>query len=372
VNRLDGNPEKKLNNNYIYHIVKFISESDNLSKSKIIPRLSQYCYKISSLFGFSPFMETNWFSNGSIDLEVKIKGEGPLILCVHGWPELWYSWRHQMDYFADKGYRVAALNVRGYGGSSHPTNVESYTIKNLASDVAAVAVGLSKTPVILFGHDWGAPIAYQSAILYPEIFYAVAGLSVPYIAQGEISMIDSMRELYSDRFFYQLYFQEKGVAEKELEKDVRESLRTIYHTLSGDAPLNEWLKEKPADSGLLERLESPTSYSPWMTRDDLMVYVEAFKNGGFVGPINRYRAQTLDPEELPQLAGRRLEQATCLIAGAKDPVRKMIPGMDLYENPESFCDDFRERTIIENAGHWVQQEAPEETNQALHRFITSL
>ncbi|MFL2526399.1 MAG: alpha/beta fold hydrolase [Candidatus Azotimanducaceae bacterium] len=100
-------------------------------------------------------METKWFSNGSIDLEVKLKGEGPLILCVHGWPELWYSWRHQMDYFASRGYKVAAMNVRGYGGSSHPSDIESYTIKNLASDVAAVAVGLSKTPVILFGPRLG-------------------------------------------------------------------------------------------------------------------------------------------------------------------------------------------------------------------------
>ena len=317
-------------------------------------------------------METKWFTNGPIDLEVKVQGEGPLILCVHGWPELWYSWRHQMDYFASRGYRVAAMNVRGYGGSSHPSDVESYTIKNLASDVAAVAVGLSKTPVILFGHDWGAPIAYQSALLYPEVFYAVAGLSVPYRAMSEQSLVDLWKQLYKDKFFYQLYFQEPSTAETELEKDVRESLRIIYHSLSGDAPNKDWLKEKPSNSSLLDQLDQPIAYADWLTRDDLMVYVEAFKTSGFTGPLNRYRAQPLDPQELPQVIGKRLEQATCLIAGSKDPVRHFIQGVDLYENPADFCDDFRETTIIEKAGHWVQQEASEETNQALHAFINSL
>ena len=317
-------------------------------------------------------METKWFTNGPIDLEVKVQGEGPLILCVHGWPELWYSWRHQMNYFASRGYRVAAMNVRGYGGSSHPSDVESYTIKNLASDVAAVAVGLSKTPVILFGHDWGAPIAYQSAILYPEVFYAVAGLSVPYRAMSEQSLVDLWKELYKDKFFYQLYFQEPSTAETELEKDVRESLRIIYHSLSGDSPDNDWLKEKPSNSSLLDQLDQPLAYADWLTRDDLMIYVEAFKASGFTGPLNRYRAQSLDPQELPQVVGKRLEQATCLIAGSKDPVRHFIQGVDLYETPADFCDDYRETTIIEEAGHWVQQEAPEETNQALHAFINSL
>ena len=317
-------------------------------------------------------METKWFTNGPIDLEVKVQGEGPLILCVHGWPELWYSWRHQMDYFASRGYRVAAMNVRGYGESSHPSDVESYTIKNLASDVAAVAVGLSKTPVILFGHDWGAPIAYQSAILYPEVFYAVAGLSVPYRAMSEQSLVDLWKELYKDKFFYQLYFQEPSTAESELEKDVRESLRIIYHSLSGDAPNKDWLKEKPSNSSLLDQLDQPIAYADWLTRDDLMVYVEAFKTSGFTGPLNRYRAQSLDPQELPQVVGKRLEQATCLIAGSKDPVRHFIHGVDLYETPADFCDDYRETTIIEEAGHWVQQEAPEKTNQALHAFINSL
>ena len=317
-------------------------------------------------------METMWFTNGAIDLEVKIQGDGPLILCVHGWPELWYSWRHQMRYFAERGYRVAAMNVRGYGGSSHPKDIESYTLKNLASDVAAVAVGLSKTPVILFGHDWGAPIAYQSALLYPEVFYAVAGLSVPYVAQSETSTIELWKEIYADQFFYQLYFQAKDQGEKELEIDVRESLRIIYHALSGDAPDNEWLKNKSPRSGLLDELESPIAYADWLSKEDLLVYVEAFKTSGFVGPLNRYRAQTLDPAESPQLIGKRLEQATCLIAGAKDPVRHFVKGNDLYASAENFCDDFREATIIDGAGHWIQQEAPEKTNLALHRFINSL
>jgi pimeloyl-ACP methyl ester carboxylesterase len=129
-------------------------------------------------------METSWVQRGNVSLEVKVTGSGPLILCVHGWPELWYSWRHQMSYSAERGYQVAALNVRGYGASSHPTDIASYTLSELSADILAVATALSDEPVILFGHDWGAPQVYTAALRFPEHIRAVAGLSVPFIPKS--------------------------------------------------------------------------------------------------------------------------------------------------------------------------------------------
>jgi pimeloyl-ACP methyl ester carboxylesterase len=317
-------------------------------------------------------METTWVQRGDISLEVKVTGHGPLLLCVHGWPELWYSWRHQMAYFAERGYQVAALNVRGYGASSHPVEVASYTLSELSADILAVATALSDDPVILFGHDWGAPQVYTAALRFPDRIRAVAGLSVPFIPPSDGSSLDFWEALYADRFFYQTYFQQTGVVEAELGQDIGGALRKIYYALSGDAPLNEWLKEKPVDARLLDNLVDPDPYPSWMTTADLKVYIEAFKGAGFIGPTNRYRAQALDALQLPELNGQALQPPSIFIGGSRDPVRSFFPGGDLYADPGEHCAQFRGATLIEGAGHWVQQEAPEQTNGALKEFLEGL
>jgi pimeloyl-ACP methyl ester carboxylesterase len=317
-------------------------------------------------------METRTVNNGDIELQVISAGSGPLIVCVHGWPELAHSWRHQIEYFSERGFQVAALNVRGYGGSSAPADIAAYTLKSLASDVAAVARTISDSPAILFGHDWGAPIAYHTALLYPEQFHAVAGLSVPYMPGSDGSSLDLWRALYPDRFFYQLYIQAEGVVEAELSADIGAALRKIYFALSGNAPVDEWLKYKAADAGLLDGLIDPEPFPDWMTPADLDVYVKAFEQSGFHGPFNRYRAQTLDVTELSALQGQKLSQPSCFIGGDRDAVRHFVPGADLFADPGAGCEDFRGATLIDNVGHWVQQEAPGATNQALEQFLKGL
>jgi pimeloyl-ACP methyl ester carboxylesterase len=310
--------------------------------------------------------------NGPIHLNVAVAGQGPLILCVHGFPELWYSWRHQIAHFSERGYRVAAVDVRGYGGSSKPHEIAAYSIRNLASDVAAVIDQLGGGTTILFGHDWGAPIAWNTALLFPEKVTAVAGFSVPYIPQGPTSFLDMAKAIYKDRFFYQLYFQKEGVAEAEFEADIPTGLRKAYFAISGSAPLNKWLEHKPADAKLLDGMIDPQPFPDWMSDKDLQVYVDAFRAGGFRGPLNRYRAQNIDVEELAEVAGRPVTQPSFFVAGARDAVRAFIPGMDLYENPGMACTDFRGSVILPGIGHWVQQEAPTETNAALEGFLKGL
>jgi pimeloyl-ACP methyl ester carboxylesterase len=319
-------------------------------------------------------MQFTTVHRGDIALNVAVQGEGPLILCVHGWPELWYSWRHQMAHFAARGYRVAAMDVRGYGGSSKPHAIAAYTMREIAADVAAVidALAGAEGKAILFGHDWGAPIVWNTAVLHPDRVRAVAGLSVPFVPASPASLVDALRVMYAGRFFYQLYFQAEGVVEAEVEADMRGALRRIYYTISGNAPLNAWLAPKPADARLLDGMVDPDPFPAWMSDADLQVYVDAFEAGGFRGPINRYRAQVLDPAELVHVHGKPVTQPACFIGGGNDAVRAFVPGMDLYADPGANCLDYRGTTIIPGIGHWVQQEAPDAVNAALEAFLAGL
>ena len=309
---------------------------------------------------------------GGAKIRVAVEGEGPLVLMVHGFPESWYSWRHQIEHFAAKGYRVAALDVRGYGKTSKPTEVAAYSMKNLASDVAMVIDQLGGGQAVLFGHDWGAPIVWDTALLHPEKVRAVAGLSVPYGPRGQASILTFWRTLYAGRFFYQLYFQAEGVAEAELEADIPSALRKVYFALSGDAPLNKWLEAKPPDAKLLDGMTDPAPFPAWLNAADLAIYVEAFRAGGFRGPLNRYRAQEIDLAELASLAEQQVTQPAYFVGGERDAVRSFVPGVDLYANPGAACTDFRGSTIIPKVGHWVQQEAPDATNAALDAFLAGL
>lgn len=309
--------------------------------------------------------------NGDIDLHVATVGSGPLILCIHGWPELWISWRHQMQHFSKLGFTVASMDVRGYGGSSKPKEISAYTLTQLCSDAAAVIDALGDGRAIVFGHDWGAPIAWNTARLYPEKVRAVAGLSVPYGPTGPTSSLEMWKQLYADRFFYQNYFQEPGVAEAEFGNDTAKSLRMIYFSISGEGA-GLFLQHKPVDATFLDGLVDPDPFPAWMSADELRMYAEAIEAGGWHGPLNRYRAQELDSVELGSLPDPVLTQPATFIAGELDAVRNFVPGIDIFSFAPSACADFRGSTIIPGVGHWVQQEAPAAVNAALQAFVESL
>ncbi len=317
--------------------------------------------------------DLQYFETNGIRVRAAVAGSGPLVIFVHGWPELWYSWRHQLGALEEAGYRAVAMDVRGYGGSDKPDPVEAYTMRELTADVVGLIDALGEQQAVLVGHDWGAPICWNTAALFPARVSAVAGLSVPHLQRPPAPPIDIMRQLFAGRFFYQLYFQEEGVAESELEQDVKTSLRSIYYVASGNASADEarTFADKPEDSGLLDGLPDPDVLPGWLSEVDLDYFAAEFEAGGFRGPINRYRAQNLDWHQLPELATLTVDQPSCFIGGAKDGVRSMIPGRDLFEGAGAHCTDFRGTTIIDGAGHWVQQEAPDTVNQALLEFLRS-
>jgi len=313
-----------------------------------------------------------YVDNGDIRLRVEVTGEGPTILCVHGWPELPHSWRHQVAHFSERGWRVAALDVRGYGGSSAPAEIERYTLRELAGDVAAVAADLDDEPVILFGHDWGAPIASHAAIRHPDRVRAVANMSVPHLPPSADDLVATFDLLWADRFFYILRFQEPGVIEAEFDADLRDALARVYFAGSGAAP-GAMLPDGPRDSAYLPLLpEPPAEGLGFMSDEDLEVYVSTFRRTGMVGAFNRYRAMRLDGAADADIVGAAIDQPSCFIAGEHDPVKAMLPGVDLFESPGAACTDFRGSTIVPGAGHWVQQESPAAVDRALDEFLAGL
>jgi pimeloyl-ACP methyl ester carboxylesterase len=318
-------------------------------------------------------VDERYVDNGDVTLRVEVTGAGPVVLCVPGWPELAWSWRHQVAYLAARGYRVAALDVRGYGGSSCPPEVERYTLRELAGDVAAVAAALDDGPVVLAGHDWGAPIVWNTALRHPDRVRAVAGLSVPYTPALGVSLFDVFDQLYADRFFYMLYFREPGVAEAAFAADLRDALKRSFFGLSGDAPPGSWLPDAPRDASFLALLpDPPPGPLGFLTDAELDALVASFERTGMTGAFNRYRALALDATDSADLVGATVDQPSCFIGGAGDPVRAFLPGVDGYADPGAACTDFRGSTIVDGAGHWVHQEAPREVNAALDAFLGTL
>lgn len=318
-------------------------------------------------------MEELLVANGDITLRVEVTGEGPTVICVHGWPELASSWRHQVAHLSNRGHRVAAMDVRGYGGSSAPAEIERYTLRELAGDVAAVAAALDDGPVVLVGHDWGAPIVWNTAVIHPTRVRAVAGMSVPYSPPMGFSLLDVFDQVYAGRFFYMLHFREPGVVEAEFAADVRAGLKRIYYALSGAAPLNSFLPDAPRNSPFLALLpDPPDGPLEFLSDAELDACAAVFERTGFTGAVNRYRALAFDPAASADIVGATVDQPSCFIGGALDPVRAMFPGADVFADPGSACTDFRGTTIVDGAGHWVQQEAPDAVNAALDVFLDSL
>ena len=310
-------------------------------------------------------------TNG-IRLRVALAGQGPLVVLIHGFPESWYSWRHQIPALADAGYRVAAPDVRGYGGSDKPLAIEAYSIKNMCADIDGLIAALGAERAVVVGHDWGAAIAYRTAMFHPERVRAVAGLGVPYLDRGPMPSIQFFRNIYKDRFFYQLYFQEPGAAEAELEADVPTSLRKFYYRSSGEGQKAKATIDNPPGPGLLDGLVDPNPFPAWLTEADLDYFVSQFRNSGFRGPLNRYRNSERDFEQLAMFDGKPFTHPTAFMAGSLETVLRMIPGVDMVELMRKQCTDLRYIRVMEGAGHWLQQERPAEVSAALLEFLRGL
>ena len=303
-------------------------------------------------------------TNG-IELNIAEQGEGPLVLMLHGFPESWYSWRHQFAPLAAAGFHAVAPDMRGYGKSDRPQNIDAYNQVEVINDIVGLIPALGYETAIVFGHDWGAPTAWGCALHHPDKFPAVGVLSVPFSPRSPVQPMPAMREIFKGQFFYQLYFQEPGVAEAEFEKDIRTALRKFLYLGAGEADLSG-LAGKGPDDDLLTSLPDPAVLPPWLSAADLDFYTAEFTRSGMRGPLNYYRNHDLT-WELTRGAPEQIRQPAMFVAGERDGVVVMAAEA-LKKMPERVT-DLRINRLIPGIGHWTQQEAPAIVNEEMLRFL---
>jgi pimeloyl-ACP methyl ester carboxylesterase len=295
---------------------------------------------------------------------------------VHGFPESWYSWRSQLEALGAAGYRAVALDVRGYGRSSAPPAVESYRMVQMVADNLALVRALGASTAVIVGHDWGAPIAWTSAWLRPDVFTAVAGLSVPFAGSSPTRPSDAFRAMAGEEEFYIEYFQQPGRAEVELDEDVRRWLLGFYFSISGDAPSafvgNGTVATIPHGARMRDRFNYPAegAMPAWLSEDDLDVYAGEFERTGFTGGLNRYRNVDRDWEDLQVLDGRPIEVPALFIGGDRDG--PTLWGRGAIERFPATLPKLHRSIILPGCGHWTQQERATEVNEALLDFLTTV
>jgi len=295
-----------------------------------------------------------------------------LVIMAHGWPESWYSWRHQIVAVANAGFRVVAPDMRGYGATDAPANVEDYNITEIAADMVGLVDTFGEEKAILIGHDWGSIVAWNTVLLHPDRFSALMAMSVPYSGSAAQSPLQSWQEAYGDNFYYILYHQEPGVAEAEYDADPAGLLSRLY--LSPDSPREPATitDRKRSAGGWIGRMGKPLGLPDWLTQNDLDYVVNQFKAAGFRGGVNYYRNFHRNWEITPQLADARVTVPTLFLAGEKDVVIAGAPQARLEGAMRRVVDDLRGVILIPEAGHWIQQERPAETNAAVLEFLKGL
>jgi pimeloyl-ACP methyl ester carboxylesterase len=306
-------------------------------------------------------------STNGVDLHLlEAGGDGPVVLLAHGFPELAYSWRHQLPALAEAGYRAVAPDQRGYGRSSRPGAIEDYDIHHLVGDLVGVLDDLGADRAVVVGHDWGSMVASHLALLHPERVHALVNMSVPHLARGGVAPITAMREVMGGNFFYILYFQEPGVADAELGDDPARTMRRMLAGLAlrpGESPDPAQFADD--GRGFVDRMPEPDGLPDWLSAAELDHYVEEFRRTGFTGGLNWYRNLDRNWETTGELAGATVGVPSLFVGGALDPVLLMSPPAAAHGSLR----DHRGDVVVDGAGHWVQQEAPGEVNAALVRFL---
>lgn len=311
-------------------------------------------------------------ARGPIEIVLDEAGpaDGPPVVLAHGFPELAHSWRHQVPALAAEGYHVLAPDQRGYGRSSRPEATEDYDIEELTDDLIALLDTTGRDTGVFVGHDWGSMVVWSLALRYPERVAGVVGMSVPFVPRGEQPPTAMMRAVLGDAFFYILYFQEPGVADADLAADPE---RTMRGMLLGLSPAARETADPTAmfandGRGFVDRLPVVEGLPDWITEDDVAHYVETFRRTGFTGGISWYRNLDRNWELMAPHAGAKVTPPAAFVGGALDPVLMMTPP----SVADGWLVDDRGTTLVPDAGHWVQQEKPAETNAALLAFLRGL
>ncbi|WP_156720902.1 alpha/beta fold hydrolase [Mycobacterium sp. Root135] len=306
-------------------------------------------------------------TNG-VTLRVTEAGDrgAPVVVLAHGFPELAFSWRHQIPALAAAGYHVLAPDQRGYGGSSAPSEIEDYDVVKLTGDVVGLLDDVGAETAVVVGHDWGSVVATNFPLLHPDRVSACVTISVPPIPRPAVRPTEAWCRAFGDNFFYILYFQEQGPADAELSADPARTMRRLMGGMRSSDSTNVFLEmATPGPAGFVERLPEPDGRPDWITADEVDHYVAEFTRTGFTGPLNWYRNFDRNWELTETTPSPTIAVPTLFIGGTADPALEMTPRdrvRDVVSGP------YRE-VLVDGAGHWLQQERPAEVNAALLEFL---
>ncbi len=316
------------------------------------------------------FQQHDVTANG-IRVHYAARGTGPLVLLCHGFPEGWYSWRDQLQALAAAGYRAVAPDMRGYGRTDAPAEISSYTVLDIVGDMIGLVGALGEKQAIIVGHDWGANIAWHAALFRPDVFPAVAALSVPFRQRGPAPPLHMLRKA-GQLTHYWFHFQEPGVAEAEFERDPRTALRRVLYSISGDAPPETRRLTLQPGKGWLANTLDPVILPAWLTDADLDHMAAEFSRSGFRGGLNWYRNLDRNWELTAPWAGALIHQPALFIAGSEDPIIALGSGAAALQGLPAMVPGLRRKLIIDGAGHFIQQERPQPVNEAIIEFLGGL
>ena len=299
-------------------------------------------------------------------------GEGPLVLLCHGWPELAHSWRYQLPALAQAGYHAVAPDMRGYGGSDAPEAVEAYSLLHLVGDMVGLVAALGEREAVVVGHDWGVSVAWTCAMLRPDVFRSVVAMSVPFRPRGPAPPLATLRAAGQHNFHW-LYFQPPGVAEAEFERDPATSLRRILGAIGSGRPRDaSQVLTLPEGGGFLDLMPEPVPLPAWLPEADLAAMADSYRRTGFRGGLNYYRNIDRNWELLAPWQGALIHQPALFIAGTRDLVIAGVMGRHALDDLPRTVPGLRRTAMVEDAGHWIQQERPDEVNAVLVEFLNAL
>jgi pimeloyl-ACP methyl ester carboxylesterase len=308
-------------------------------------------------------------TNG-VQLRVVEAGDraAPVVVLAHGFPELAYSWRHQIPALAEAGYHVLAPDQRGYGGSSKPEAVDAYTVVELSADIVGLLDDVGAERAVLIGHDFGGVVAWNAPLLHPDRFAAIAGLSVPPVPRPRVPTTQAFRKIFGDNFFYILYFQEPGPADAELSRDPATTMRRLMGSLTTTDEAAALRMTQPGPEGFIDRIPEPGGLPDWISQEEFDHYVNEFTLSGFTAPLNWYRCFDRNWELTATTPAATIAVPSLFIGGTADPTLAYTPR---HRVRDVVSDEYRE-VMIDGAGHWIQQERPGEVNDVLLEFLSRL
>jgi pimeloyl-ACP methyl ester carboxylesterase len=303
-----------------------------------------------------------------IEMHVAEAGAGPLVLLCHGWPELWYSWRYQLTALAEAGFRAVAPDMRGFGRTEAPNDVAAYTIFHNVGDMVALVSALGEKRAAIVGHDWGAPVAWHAAQMRPDVFSVVAGLSVPFRRRGRAAPLDMLKKAGKGDYYW-IYFQDQA-AEEEFARDAAFTLRRLFHIGFGETPREDRMSlYVDRAKGFLGTARDPVPLPPWLTERDIDVFATEYRRTGFRGGLNWYRNIDRNWELTAPWQDAVITQPALFIAGSRDAVITGSMGQRALDELDNVVPNLKRKVLIDGAGHWIQQERPNEVNTALIGFL---